>query len=148
MQYSAERRAFYAAGLTYTNMPGDLIEIEPEYHATLLAAQSVGAEIEPDINGVPQAVMPVALTAEETLNAWRATTKVSRFQAMAALHNAGLLDEAVEIVTQVGGLIKIAWDNAMEFRRNSPAILNLALALGLDEEELDALFIAAAEIEA
>ena len=147
--YSAKTGGFYRTDIRlYPDLPADAVEITEEYQQVLLVAQASGASIVPDENGVPQMVLLPPPTEVEVLDAWRATAKVSRFQAMAALHNEGLLDEAVEVVTQAGGLIKIAWDNAIEFRRNSPAILNLALALGLDEEELDALFIVAAEIEA
>jgi len=148
ISYSPSRRGFYVDVVTYSDPPDDLVDISFELHTELMLAQEQGATIQPDQDGTPIAVYPVAPTPEEVLQDWRSKAKVSRFQAMAALYNAGLLDEAVEVVTQAGGLIKIAWDNAIEFRRNSPTILDLALALGLDEEELDALFIVAAEIEA
>ena len=79
---------------------------------------------------------------------WRATAKVSRFQAFAALDAAGLLDDATALVNAQGGVAKLAWDNAIEFRRSSPTINGLASALGLTDEDLDALFLAAAGIEA
>ena len=148
MKYSPSARGFFPADVSYTSLPDDLIDIDEELHIELMAAQGLGATIQLGQDGLPAAIYPTILSSEEILQEWRSKTKVSRFQAMAALHNEGLLDEAVEVVTQAGGLIKLAWDNAIEFRRNSPAILNLALALGLDEEELDALFIVAAEIEA
>lgn len=82
------------------------------------------------------------------LEAWRSTAKVSRFQAFAALDAAGLLDDATALVNAQGGVAKLAWDNAIEFRRSSPTINGLASALGLTDEALDALFLAAAGIEA
>jgi len=147
ISYSPSRRGFYVDVVTYANLPDDLIDIDIELHTELMAAQEMGATIVPDEDGTPIAVYPAVPTPEETLQIWRSKIKVSRFQALAALHGSGLLDEAVEVVTEAGGLIKLAWDNATEFRRNSPTILDLASALGLDEEALDALFIVAAQIE-
>jgi hypothetical protein len=79
---------------------------------------------------------------------WRARARVSRFQAFAALDAAGLLDEATAAVTAAGGKALLAWNNAIEFRRNSPTINALFGQLNLTPEQLDALFIAAAEIDA
>jgi hypothetical protein len=67
---------------------------------------------------------------------------------MAALSAAGKLTAATAAVNAAGGLAKLAWDNAIEFRRDSPTIAGLAEAVGLDDAAVDALFIAAAEIEA
>ncbi|MGZ5053313.1 MAG: hypothetical protein ACXWAT_00060 [Methylobacter sp.] len=73
---------------------------------------------------------------------------VSRFQALAALTNAGLYTAAQNAVTSAGGLTLLAWNNAISFERNSPTIASLATALGLTSAQLDALFIAAAKITA
>lgn len=148
MRFSAMRGAFFASDIEYSDLPGDLIEITPEYHASLLAAQSSGAEIIADNNGVPQAVMPAPPTEAEALTVWRATAEVSRFQALAALHLAGKLDDAIAAVEEEGGLTLLAWQNAQVFKRASPMMNALAPALGLDDEALDELFLAAAEIEA
>jgi hypothetical protein len=88
------------------------------------------------------------LSPEAALIAWRATAKVSRFQAFAALYAAGFLDDATAAVTQAGGVALLAWENAIEFRRNSPTIAALAGAIGLDDAALDTLFTAAAGIDA
>ncbi len=75
---------------------------------------------------------------------------VSRFQARAALHLAGLLDdvEAVMALPETPVLAKLAWADAQEFKRNSPSLLGIAGALGLTETQLDDLFTTAAGIEA
>jgi hypothetical protein len=73
---------------------------------------------------------------------------VSRFQAKAALSDAGLLASAQSIVDAADASVKMAWDEAVEFRRNSPTINALAGALGIDSDGLDDLFRAAALIEA
>lgn len=72
---------------------------------------------------------------------------VSAFQARAALLGVNLLDAAEAVVAQASPLAQLAWKEAQEFRRSSPLILSMAPAIGLDEAGLDALFIAAAQIE-
>lgn len=75
--------------------------------------------------------------------------EVSRFQAKAALADAGLLSQADAIVAASGNVIlQLAWAEATTFKRNSPGIAALAPALGLDEAALDDLFITAAGIVA
>lgn len=75
---------------------------------------------------------------------------VSRFQARAALHLAGLLDRVEQIMAdpQTPVLSRLAWQDAQEFRRSSPTLLALADQLGLSAEALDQLFITASEIQA
>lgn len=75
---------------------------------------------------------------------------VSRFQARAALHGAGLL-ETVELIMQnpeTPILTRLAWEDAQEFLRYSPTVLTLAAVLNLTEAELDQLFITASQIQA
>ena len=75
---------------------------------------------------------------------------VSRFQARAALHLAGLLDtvEAIMASPATPVLAKLAWADAQEFKRNSPSLLGIAGALALTDAQLDDLFTTAAGIEA
>lgn len=74
---------------------------------------------------------------------------VSRFQAKAALALAGKLTAAEAAVTASGDVVlQLAWAEANDFRRDSPGINALAPLIGLDAAGLDALFIAAAQIEA
>lgn len=89
-----------------------------------------GSEPPPSVDGPPQVV--------------------SRFQARAALHLAGLLDQVEQIMAdpQTPVLSRLAWQDAQEFRRSSPTLLALADQLGLSAEALDQLFITASEIQA
>jgi len=75
---------------------------------------------------------------------------VSRFQARAALHLAGLLDdiEALMAAPETPALAKLAWADAQEFKRNSPTVQAMAAAIGLTEAQLDELFTTAAGIDA
>lgn len=75
---------------------------------------------------------------------------VTRFQALAALHLAGKLTavQAIMAAPETPVLAKLAWDNALSFERNSPTLASLAPMVGMTSADLDALFTAAAQIEA
>lgn len=75
---------------------------------------------------------------------------VTRFQARAALAQAGLLDSVTAMMEHPGTplIVKLAWTDALEFRRHSTTVLSLAGAIGMSSAQLDALFISAAQIEA
>lgn len=75
---------------------------------------------------------------------------VSRFQARAALHLAGLLSQVEALMTapETDVLARLAWTDAIEFRRDSPTLITMAAALSLTDEQLDQLFTTAATIEA
>lgn len=75
--------------------------------------------------------------------------EVTRFQALAALHTAGLLSPVKTMMADpaTDPLTVLAFDNALTFKRGSPMVLNIAQALGLSDQQLDDLFIAAIAIE-
>lgn len=73
---------------------------------------------------------------------------VSRFQARAALLQAGLLSVAETAIANGDPIQQLAWADAQEFRRASPTVAAIGAALGLSEADIDDLFIAAAAIEA
>ena len=74
--------------------------------------------------------------------------EVTRFQAKAALAQAGLLASVEAMVAEGDDMTKLAWQEANVFLRNSPTIAALAAALNLSGAEVDALFEQAAAIEA
>lgn len=73
---------------------------------------------------------------------------VSRFQALAALLQAGLLAdvEAYMALPETDPFIVLAWKEAQEFRRESPIVSGLAQVLSLSETQLDDLFCFAGTI--
>lgn len=75
---------------------------------------------------------------------------VSRFQALAALMQAGLLDAVTAWANAptTNPLHRLAFDSATEFTISSPALTAGAAALGWSDEQLRALFTAASEIQA
>jgi hypothetical protein len=73
--------------------------------------------------------------------------KVTRFQAKAVLYNMGLLTTAQSLVdSSENPLVKLVWQEALHFERNSPTLNLLAQDLGLSEEQIDDLFIEAEQI--
>lgn len=73
---------------------------------------------------------------------------VTPFQAKAALLQAGLLDAVQATIAAASPIAQLAWSDATAFTRDSPTIAALSAQLGLSSAQVDALFIAAASIEA
>ncbi len=65
---------------------------------------------------------------------------VSRFQARAALLQAGLLDDVNAFIANADELTQLAWAEAVEFPRNSPMMNGLAVQFDLTQAQLDDLF--------
>jgi len=93
-------------------------------------------------------VPPPPVTPEEIITDERSRMVCSRFQAKAALHAAGLLDDVETAMATADRFAQIAWADAIEFRRNSPTIKAMAAALELTDAQIDNLFRAAMQIEA
>ncbi len=132
-------------------IPGGAVEQAPPRIPPGSAARLLdGAwQIVPDPGGMPGLDEPVALTEAQVLDAWRARTAVTAYQAKAALFNRGLLDDAEAAATAAGGLILLPWQTATQFQRNATSIADLAPAIGIvTPEDLDALFREAAAITA
>ena len=104
-----------------------------------------------DSEGVVHTVaeQQAAFTANK-LNTMRQGMVVSPFQAKAALLQAGLLDQIETVVNDpaTDPLVKLAWNNATEYKRTSPMIAALAAQLNLSGTQLDDLFTNAAQIVA
>ena len=85
--------------------------------------------------------------AAAALAAERASMVVSRFQARAALLQNNLLDTASGAIAQADAMSQLAWEDAQEFRRNSPLVNSIGGALSLTDEQLDDLFRLAQTLE-
>lgn len=98
--------------------------------------QMTTEEIEAHLNPVIPVVVP---------------TKVTMRQARLALLQAGLLDDTEALIASLEGpegqAARIEWDYSSEVFRNKPFVISLGAQLGLDDEQLDALFIAASQID-
>lgn len=91
------------------------------------------------------------LTSEEQTAkaaAARASMVVSPLQAKAELMVRNLYD-AVDGIVEASNdpLMKLAWNNALEFRRTSPLVLGLASIMGWSDSYLDDIFVKAAKRE-
>ena len=74
-------------------------------------------------------------------------TQVTAYQAKIQLSRAGLYDSVVTTVnTSDNPELKIAWEMASVFERNSPFILALQPELGLTDAQVDDLFQQASQI--
>lgn len=76
---------------------------------------------------------------------------VTRRQARQALLLADLLDDvpaAIEAIPDLTArrMAQIEWEDSLEFERARPLVVQIGAALGLDEAELDQLFITASSL--
>jgi len=95
----------------------------------------------------------VDYTAEEIVakvEQWRSSASCTPFQGKAALFQAGLLDDVEALIADAATdtLTKLAWANAVEWKRNSPMIMSLSTALNMADTQVDDLFKAASQIVA
>lgn len=138
--YSASENGFFLPAI-HTSIPADAVEIADGLYRSLLDGQAAGRMIAAGPDGLPMLVDPPAVGQP-------VPEVVSRFQARAALHHAGLLPQAEAAVADADPITRIAWQDAQEWRRDSPTIASIAAALGLTSEQVDDLFRAAAQITA
>lgn len=115
---------------------GGVLELTPEGKAALDAEAERAAQQEAE---------DLAQAARDAVPA-----SVSRFQARAALAMAGYFDgiEARMSAPETPVVMRLAWQDATTFDRDSATVAALAGVLGLDSAALDALFVTAAGIRA
>lgn len=122
----------------------------PEYDSITQSVRELGPEETPD--GFFQQWEVYELSEEEIAANQRALVPpiVSRFQALAVMHLAGILPtiEAAMESPDADPLHKLAWKEAREFNRDSPTIAAMSAQLNMSEEEVDNLFILASTLEA
>lgn len=78
-------------------------------------------------------------------------TTVTRAQGKAALIGAGLWQQVLDYVgaiedPQQRALAEVALNDTQEWRRDSPFLLAAATSLGIEPAQMDALFLAAAQV--
>lgn len=76
---------------------------------------------------------------------------VTRRQARQALLMAGRLPDVQPAIDAIAdpmqrGMVQIEWDDSQVFERTRPTLLALATAIGMTDEDLDALFTQAAQL--
>lgn len=72
---------------------------------------------------------------------------ISRMRAMLVLEHMDLLDTVINMINGIGGDTKIAFENALEFERDSTFIATMTEALELTSEQVDSMYIEASELE-
>ncbi|PVZ19910.1 MULTISPECIES: hypothetical protein [unclassified Pseudomonas] len=91
----------------------------------------------------------------EEVRAWTEPVKVpesvTMMQARMAMLNAGILDQVQAAIGAMSGTegqaAQIQWQFAQEVRRDWPLVLHLQSTVGLTDQQVDDLFIAAAGIQ-
>ncbi len=75
---------------------------------------------------------------------------ITPFQAKAAILNNGLMPAVTTLMADPStpAITSLAWEEASEFRRDSPTISAMAAALGLNDAQIDQMFIDGAKITA
>lgn len=144
MLYAESTGGFYYPAIHGSFVPADAVEITDEEHAALLAGQSEGKRIVADESGHPVLVDP-------PLSPPAIPQCVTRAQGKAALIGAGLWTQVLAYVDGIAdptqqALARVALDDTTEWRRDSPFLAAAATALGLTDQQLDDLFVAAAAI--
>lgn len=142
MFYSKSTNGFYSTDIHGDNIPADAVEINKDEHAALFEGQSAGKKIVVDANGYPILQdLPPSLPVPQ---------KIIRFQALAALYQAGLLDSIKTYMADpaTDGFTKLAWEEAQEFNRASPMVASIGALFGLTDPQMDDLFRFAATITA
>jgi hypothetical protein len=124
----------------FTASEGDSEAFGRQVYAAAASDSTTAAYVAPEPEPEP--------TVAELLAIERADMVVSRFQAKAALLAVDKLDDAETAVAASSVIVKLAWAEAVEFRRNSPTIISLSSALSLSATDLDTLFRTAALIDA
>jgi hypothetical protein len=71
---------------------------------------------------------------------------VSPRQARLALHQANLLDEVETVIAAADKGTQLAWEYAIEFRRNDALVNGLGQQIGLTSGQIDQLFITASTL--
>lgn len=139
--FLAQPIGFYCDEIHGASIPEGAVEITALKHAELLAGQNAGKLIAADEDGFPVLIEPSPL--EPAI-----PDVISRFQALAALMQAGLLQAVQAWASDPGTnpLHRLAFETATEFSRASPALNAGAEALGWTSDQLDDLFRTGAEI--
>ena len=134
---SGPQQAAVWSGEAWTLVPDHRGETRWLDHATSYVVETLG-EPEGSIEQPPAPPQPIVVPAS-----------VTNFQARAALIAAGLFDQVDAAVHASGDQLAIqAWEYANNVYRQSSLIAQLGAALGLTEQQIDALFITAAAIDA
>lgn len=143
MYYSKITGGFYTKEVHGDRIPSDSVEISLEVYSSLLEGQAAGKQIAADEAGFPILIdpPPAPLFVPRV---------VTMRQARLALLGAGLLQQVDQAISALPepqqSAARIEWDYSSEVHRDRAFVQQLGQALGLSDEQLDALFIQAAAL--
>lgn len=103
---------------------------------------------QPVVRDMTDAEIEAHLAHASDLTAWRATAKCSPMQGKLALGQVGWAKIEAYRDTEATWAQRVVIDSAQEWRRNSQDIQFFGYLLGYDDAQMDALFIAAMQINA
>ena len=135
----------------FLTQEGDLIAVDIDSDTIATFEKGVNPEYDTALVGGYGSVAPYAPVADD--GPAMPDPVVSRFQAKAALLQMGLLDQVENLMAGMDAMTRLAWTEAVEFRRSSPLLNSLAPYLtwpdetALTEPDLDDLFNLAQTIE-
>ena len=111
-----------------------------------LAEDATDEQITSAVAAGVAAVAKVAETAPQTVNG--VPQQVSPYQARTALKGAGLLAPVMAIIDGLPADddVRLAWEYAVTWHRQSAFVEAFGAQLGLSSEQVDALFVAAAQV--
>jgi len=139
--YSPSKNGFFDDEI-HAELPLDAVEVSVEEHESLLAQQAAGMTIKPGAGGRPKTVLevlPPVVPHQVTMRqARRALLSVDKLQAV---------DDAIALLpSPEKEAAEIDWNYGATVERASPFVATLGPMLDLDEEAIDELFIAAAQL--
>lgn len=126
------------------SIPEGAVEITEEYYNELLNGQAAGLAIEPDEAGYPVLSAP-------TPTPHGVPVSVTPRQGVEMLIEADLYDSVVAYLDSIPGKegekARNRFARASEFRRDDPLVIAIATAQGMTSEQIDQMFIDAAQYE-
>lgn len=130
--------------LLQETLDGEVLRYCDEHGATVeppTGGARVVREVVPDFTIPPQPEKPKPFV--------EVPKTITRLQAMIALSQSGLLEKIQGMMTELpaSNIQRLAWENALQFERDSAMVNGMAAAIGITQYQLDDLFIAAAAIE-
>ncbi len=94
----------------------------------------------------PESELPAGWTLEPPDMVLQPVESITPRQARLALQQAGMLDAVTAWIATAPASVQIDWEFALEVRRDWPPIEECREALGLTEDQLDALFATASTL--
>lgn len=141
MLFSKSTQGFYVTGAG-AEAPSDAVELSDDLYSQALGLRSKGKIVSISHDGI--------LTAEDPVIAPTVPASITPRQGLIVLSRAGLLESVQEAISVMEGTsgkeARIEWEYATYWARNWPLLESVASGLGLTSEQIDDLFIQAAQI--